>query len=209
MARPDLPSSDDSRLVRGAPDRLQDAEPRAPREERSRPVSEERTITDQERLDLLRMSYFSDQLPVMPPMPGFHTCWLTTTNPRDTVAMRLRLGYELVKASEITGFAELAINEGAYKGCVMVNEMILSKLPNRLYQMFMAEVHHTQPYQQEETIKAQIESLSEGARGKKSRLMVEEGMQDFMQQHRPSPNFLKVAPRVRVVEQEVVDEEAE
>jgi hypothetical protein len=188
---------DDSRLAqqsarapRGGT-RIQDAPERQSRARQDRPATEDRELTDVERLEMFQQAFFNDQLPMLPPIEGYHFCWLTTTNSRDTIPMRLRLGYELIKAEEVRGFEQLAVKEGAYPGCVMVNEMIAAKLPNRLYQMYMTEVHHDEPNREEGKIRAAIEQMSEGAQRKKSKLLVEEAMREqFFEEHAPGPDFV-------------------
>ena len=57
-----------------------------------RAVTEDREISDSDRLDMFRQQFFHASLPDLPKIPGYHVCWLTTTNPRDTINMRMRLG---------------------------------------------------------------------------------------------------------------------
>ena len=69
-----------------------------------RPVTENREVTEDERLEMFRQQFFQSSLPDLPDIPGWHLCWITTTNPRDTVQHRIRLGYEPVKPEEIAGW---------------------------------------------------------------------------------------------------------
>ena len=62
-----------------------------------RAVTENRLISDDDRVEMFRSQFFQDALPDLPKIPGYHTCWLTTTNPRDSIQMRIRLGYEPIK----------------------------------------------------------------------------------------------------------------
>ena len=73
------------------------AESRTSRAMKDRAVTENRQISDDERVEMFRQQFFNSALPDLPPVPGFHLCWLTTTNPRDSIPMRLRLGYEPVQ----------------------------------------------------------------------------------------------------------------
>ena len=68
-----------------------------------RHATESREISDDERLEMFRMQLYNDALPNIPDIPGFHVCWLTTTNKNDTIQQRLRLGYQLIKASDVPG----------------------------------------------------------------------------------------------------------
>ena len=56
-----------------------------------RAVTENREITENERVEMFRQQFFQSSLPDLPKIPGWHMCWLTTTNPRDSVQMRIRL----------------------------------------------------------------------------------------------------------------------
>src|SRR5947207_4757899 len=90
------------------------SESRSDRRSNDRSISESRELTDAERVDMLRHTFFQSALPDIPPIPGYHVCWLTTQNPRDPVHGRLRLGYELIKSSEIPGFEHLGMKSGDY-----------------------------------------------------------------------------------------------
>ena len=144
-----------------------------------RSVTENRELTDAERLEMFQRQNFNDVLPDLPKLPGFHLCWLTTTNPRDSIPSRLRLGYELLKAEELPGFEHAFLKTGEYVGCIGVAEMVAAKLPMSLYQMYMRENHHDAPARQAEGIAQQNESLSEQIRTKGGRVEEEEGMSDL------------------------------
>lgn len=121
---------------------------RTGRERKERSVLGDRELTDSERLDAFRMSFFQSQLPDLPPIPGYHVCWLTTNNRNDPLHGRLRLGYQLIKADEIPGWETVTAKDKEFAGHIMVNEMIASKIPMRLYQAFMAEAHHKRPIEE-------------------------------------------------------------
>lgn len=114
-----------------------------------REVTEDRVLTDEERLDEFRQTMFQSALPDLPPIEGYHVCWLTTENPRDPIHSRIRLGYEPIKESDIPGWNHSSMRTGEWAGCIGVNEMIAFKLPLRLYEAFMKEAHHTQPLEEE------------------------------------------------------------
>lgn len=117
-----------------------------------REVTQNREISDDERVDLLRMSYFQSALPDLPQVPGEHRCWLTTTNPRDPIIGRERLGYRLLRKEDLPEWEHSAQKGGQFDGCIMVNEMVAATVPTRLYQRFMAESHHKEPLREEEKI---------------------------------------------------------
>ena len=62
-----------------------------------RTVTEDREVSEDDRLEMFRMQQFSDALPDLPEIPGFHMCWLSTTNGSDPIARRMRLGYTPVR----------------------------------------------------------------------------------------------------------------
>ena len=65
-----------------------------------RPVTSNREVSEDERVEMFRQQFFQSSLPDLPEIPGWHLCWLTTTNPRDSIQQRIRLGYEPVKSEE-------------------------------------------------------------------------------------------------------------
>lgn len=128
-----------------------------------RSADQERVLTDDERLDEFRKSFFQSVLPDLPQIPGYHVCWLTTTNPRDSIASRVRLGYEPIRAEDVPGWEYATLKGGEYEGCVGVNEMIAFKLPMQLYEAYMREVHHEQPLAEEEKLSSVIDVIREEA----------------------------------------------
>lgn len=150
-------------------------------------ANQERVLSDEERLDQFRKSFFQSVLPDLPPIDGYHVCWLTTTNPRDSIAGRVRLGYSPIKQDDIPGWEHATMKGGEYAGCIGVNEMIAFKLPMNLYESYMREAHHTQPLYEEQKLSSVIDVIREeaasaaksGARGIKFEL--EEGMADLGQ----------------------------
>lgn len=134
------------------------------RESEDRPVTENRMLTDDERLEIFRATSFQHTLPDLPQIPGYHVCWLTTQNPRDSILTRARWGYEPVRASDIPGWDFASIKTGEYAGCVGVNEMIAFKLPLRLYEKYMKEAHHDGPLREESKLSAVLEVIAQQAR---------------------------------------------
>lgn len=137
---------------------------------------QERDVSDEERLEMFRLSMFQGLLPSVPDFPGYHLCWLTTNNPKDSIQGRIRLGYQLVQAAELPGQWETnTVNTGQYAGCVCINEMILAKLPIRLYEMYMVEAHHNQPLAEEGKLRATLDAIKDQASGQRGALIEEEG----------------------------------
>jgi hypothetical protein len=148
-------------------------------------------LSDEERLDEFRKSFFQSVLPDLPTIPGWHVCWLTTTNPRDSIAARTRLGYEPIQAEDIPGWEHATLRTGEWAGCVGVNEMIAFKLPMQLYEAYMREAHHVQPLYEEQKLSSVIDVIREeaaaaaksGSRGIKFEL--EEGQAELVQDLEP------------------------
>jgi hypothetical protein len=159
----------DSRLKRTATDS------RADRAMKDRPVRENRVLSDDERREAYRKSFYQSHLPDLPPIKGYHVCWLTTTNPRDSIQGRLRVGYELIQAAEVPGFEYASLKTGEWIGCVGVNEMLAAKLPLHLYEDFMRISHHEQPLEEEAAITEEVRKQQEANRGAIGALTFEEG----------------------------------
>jgi hypothetical protein len=111
----------------------------------NRQVTEDREQTDADRLEIFRGSFAQAALPDIPPIPGFHVCWLASNNPRDSLAMRHRMGYTPVTSEDAKGFEFVADKGGVADGLIRVNEMVAYKLPENLYQLYMRENHHNKP----------------------------------------------------------------
>lgn len=135
---------------------------------------QERDVTDEERLELFRLAMFQNQLPSLPHMPGWHPCWLTTANPRDSIQGRLRLGYQLIRPEEVPGWEHNILTSGQYTGCIGINEMVAAKLPMRLYELYMTEAHHNQPLAEEGRLRSTLDAVRE-AQGK-TQVYLEGGM---------------------------------
>lgn len=148
----------------------------------NRAVTEDRETTDDVRLEMFRQQFTQAALPDLPKIPGYHVCWLTTTNPRDTINMRMRLGYEPVKPEDIPGWESTAIKSGEWTGFIGVNEMLAFKIPTSLYEKFMHEAHHEAPLRELEKLTDTAEFMKQQAESSGSRLIEGDGMQDMRQQ---------------------------
>lgn len=155
---------------------------------RDRAATENRSLSDEDRLEMFRAQFFNAALPDLPRIPGFHVCWLSTTNPRDSVVGRLRLGYELVRAEDVPGYESVTIKTGEYVGCIGVNEMLAAKLPERLYQKYMHEAHHVAPAREDEKLTESVRLMQEQARRRGADLEVGDGLAE-LSVSRPAPVF--------------------
>ena len=122
--------TEDSRLKK-APD-FDVVGRRDTRGQENREVTENRDVSEDDRLEMFRNQLFNDALPDLPEIPGYHLCWLTTTNPRDPIHRRMQLGYEPVKPEEVPGMEYASMKTGEWVGFIGVNEMLAFKLPERL-----------------------------------------------------------------------------
>ena len=152
---------------------------RQSREMEDRQVLENREVTDDDRLEMFRAQLFNDALPDLPNIPGYHMCWLTTTNPRDPIHRRIQLGYEPIKASEVPGMEFASVKTGEWSGMVGVNEMIAFKLPETLYQRFMQEAHHDAPLREENKLAETAEIMRQQAEGSGSTLFEGDGLMEM------------------------------
>lgn len=157
---------------------------RQSRDMEDRQVTENREVTDDDRLEMFRAQLFNDALPDLPNIPGYHMCWLTTTNPRDPIHRRIQLGYEPIKASEVPGMEFASIKTGEWAGMIGVNEMIAFKLPETLYQRFMQEAHHDAPLREENKLAETAEIMRQQAEGSGSTLFEGDGLME-MREHNP------------------------
>jgi hypothetical protein len=101
----------------------------------------------------LQDEFDQSALPTAPLIPGFHVCWLTTASSYDSIQKRQRLGYVLVRQSELPGFdASNGQSLTGYDGLITCNEMVLGKIADSRYQAIMKFFHHTKPMQEEEGV---------------------------------------------------------
>lgn len=146
-----------------------------------RTVTEDREVSEDDRLEMFRMQQFSDALPDLPDIPGYHMIWLSTTNSSDPIARRMRLGYTPVKAEEIPGFNYASQKTGEWAGCVGINEMLAFKLPLSLYEKFMQEAHHNAPNREEGKLADTANFLRDQLRSAGSTIFEGDGMQELHQ----------------------------
>lgn len=154
------------------------------REAENREVTERRDLSDEDRINMFREQLNNDALPDLPPIPGYKTIWLTTTNARDTIQRRMQLGYEPLTPEDVPGFSSATLKTGDYAGLIGVNEMLACKLPLRLWEAYMQEAHHLAPLRDEERIRDAVETMQEQAKASKGALIVDEGFEE-MQQSQP------------------------
>ena len=168
----------EDRLRRNVPD------DRKNRAMEDRAVSENRAISDDERIEMFRMMHFQHVLPDLPRIPGYHTCWLSTTNQSDTIAHRMRLGYEPIRREDVPGwnFDATSLKTGEHAGLIGINEMVAFKLSDRLYQAYMNEAHHDAPNRQSEKLVQDVDMINEQAKERKSYIQKSEGQEGLSEE---------------------------
>ena len=149
-----------------------------------RAVIEERNISDDDRVEMFRQQFFQAALPDLPKIPGYHTCWLTTTNPRDSIQGRIRLGYEPIKPEDVPGWEYATMKTGEYIGFIGVNEMLAFKIPLSLYRKYMQEAHFDAPNREESRLTDTAEFLKEQAAKQGSRLDEGDGIEAMRESSR-------------------------
>jgi len=170
-------STEDSRLKKDADFDIVGR--RDTRQSESREVTENRGVTEDDRLEMFRNQLFNDALPDLPNIPGFHVCWLTTTNSRDPIHRRMQLGYEPVKPNEVPGMEYASVKTGEWVGFIGVNEMLAFKLPQSLYERFMQEAHHDAPMREENKLSEVADMMRDNAERAGSTMYEGDGLSEM------------------------------
>lgn len=148
-------------------------------------------LSDDDREDLLRLTFMQDRLPNIPPIAGFHVIWLTTSNTGDTPISRQRLGYVPVRMEDVPtdlhGLFTQQVGSGdGAGGLLTVNEMIAYKLPERLYRRYMKIIHHDMPREEELGIASRTDQVKEQIVDREGRFFEGKGMERLRKQP-PAP----------------------
>lgn len=145
----------------------------------------------QQEYDIFRDEWTQEALPKLPLLPGYHMCWLSTTNQWDPIPRRIRMGYTPVKPEEMPGFEHLTLKSGQYDGLIGINEMVLFKLPSSLYEKIMTKFHHEDPLNEEGSIKRNNEAFAADQVDSEGQALVrlEEGMQSLGKRPKRKPSF--------------------
>ena len=157
--------------------------------DRTRDAPEDSFVSADERRKMWKDEWTQSALPNVPEMPGWHLCWLSTTNSYDSIDKRIRLGYVPVKADEYPGFENYRVKAGEHVGFIACNEMLLYKIPMELYQDVMAHFHHEAPLEEANKIRLQAEqAVGRDSSGRKLGQVEGEGLDDIDKQL-PAPVF--------------------
>lgn len=154
-------------------------------EDASRRPPEEKFMSAQERRKMWSDEWTQSALPKTPVIPGWHLCWLSTTNSYDSIDKRMRLGYVPVTADELPGFDSYRVKAGEHVGHISCNEMLLFKLPMDVYQDVMAQMHYEAPREEVERIYEQAASQSAKDSSGRRLVQMEAGM-DRLDQQQPN-----------------------
>ena len=157
---------------------------RASEDARRRPP-EEKFMSALERRKMWSDEWTQSALPKTPEIPGWHLCWLSTTNAYDTIDKRMRLGYVPVTADELPGFDSYRVKAGEHVGHISCNEMLLFKLPMDVYQEVMTQMHYEAPREEVNRILSQAESPSAKDSSGRRLVQMEAGM-DRSDQQQPN-----------------------
>lgn len=143
-----------------------------------------------ERLKMIR-SVDTDILPQPPVRPGWHYCWLSTSNKTDPIYRRLQQGYELVKSEELPGWVQMSVTQGEYEGLVGCNEMVLARIPSELYQEAMKYFHHELPMSEEGRLRDSVkeEKAIQDSGGRE--LLQQQGFDALVKKARSPANFIE------------------
>ena len=135
--------------------------------DKERAAPEDNFVSSEERRKMWKDEWTQSALPAVPDLPGWHVCWLSTTNSYDSIDKRIRLGYVPVKADELPYMENNRVKAGEHEGYIACNEMLLYKIPMDLYQEVMAHFHHEAPLEEAEKIKRNAEAqVGRDSRGK-------------------------------------------
>ena len=154
-----------------------------------REAPEETFVSSEERRKMWKDEWTQSALPNAPDLPGWHVCWLSTTNSYDSIDKRIRLGYVPVKAEDVKGFENYRVKAGEHTGYIACNEMLLFKIPMDMYQEIMAHFHHDAPLEEANKIKMQAEqSVGRDSRGRALGQVEGEGIEQ-LDKPLPAPSF--------------------
>jgi hypothetical protein len=119
---------------------------------------DDRHLSEDRDFEIFRNSFQQSALPNLPDIPGYHKCWVSTTDKRDTPEGRARLGYEYVTPEDIPGWEHLMVKDARFSTAVVsVAEMVAMKISATEYRKRMSFFHHYRPREEEQGIRDEIE----------------------------------------------------
>lgn len=157
--------------------------------DRRRSVSDVRGLSKAELIAKFRTEMFNNVLPSVPEIAGYHLCWLSTSNQYDSIPHRESLGYERVKPEDLPGMDHITITQGAFGGCIGLNELVLFKLPIDLWHEYMRIAHDERPYESEERVREIVNYARNAAQEGGGDVYLSGGTQEMMSTRRRTPTF--------------------
>ncbi len=130
-----------------------------------RPRSENREDSDSVRRAERRamLNDVNTLLPSAPQISGFHTFWATTTNTKDSIENRQRMGYSFVTRAELPDFLLSSQKSGeSTDDRIMVNEMVLMKINQADWDEDMMYKHYDLPSEQIKNLKDSVRIGQDG-----------------------------------------------
>jgi len=122
-------------------------------------------------------------LPMLPPIPGFRTIWLSTSHESDTIQARMRVGYTMITKDDLKEaapeWAPRTVVEGPFAGGIQCREMIAFKFPEDRWKKVMQRLHHEMPNAEEGRIRSNVEQEADKLRAKGSRVYLGDGTADL------------------------------
>ena len=114
-------------------------------------------------------------------IPGYHIFWGTTTNRYDTIEMRLRQGYTIVRPDEVVNYSRYHFNKNVSAGtitdgAICVNELVLLKLPQAVYNKRVARDHHFKPLAEQRGLVDKMLAVADKVGVNQTQTPLEEGM---------------------------------
>ncbi len=146
---------------------------------KDREITEDRDITDEERLRMFQEGHYQSILPDLPKKPGYHMCWLSTTSQASPIDRKLKLGYKLCTPADIPGWDFHLLKGGAYEGYIGVQEMVAAMIRSDLYRKYMKISHHDMPNEQEGAILDQASEMADNAKQAGGRVEESEGFREM------------------------------
>ena len=151
-------------------------------------TDEDREELEDERLSLFLDTQHQTVLPTLPRQDGYHVCWLTTTNSRDTIHWRRSIGYELITLADHPEWSGIASHVEGYTGYVCVSEMVAARITISQYNKYMRAMHHTRPLDEEEKLRGQTELMRQRADQAGARVTeIGNGTAEIVQRTKPMP----------------------
>lgn len=157
--------------------------------DRRRSAADVRGLSKAELIAKFRTEMFNNVLPAVPEIPGWHLCWLSTTNQYDSISHRESLGYERVKPEDLPGMDHITLAQGNFSGCIGLNELVLFKIPLDLWHEYMRIAHDERPYESEERVREIVNYARNAAQEGGGDVYLSSGTQDLMTTRKRAPNF--------------------